>query len=118
MNDVNNPEAKSDSTSGDVSEVESGLEVTESEMDDELSKELDGSFDSFISDKKITSFDKEQKTDVSSQQRNPIEQLENENEKDYNEDGEVDSITKERSFVDKAKRHRIWKGISLRCGKV
>ena len=54
----NNTELRSDSTSGDVSEVESGLEVTESEMDEELSKELDGSFDSFISDKKITSYDK------------------------------------------------------------
>ena len=69
----NNTELRSDTTSGDVSEVESGLEVTESEMDDELSKELDGSFDSFISDKKITTFDKEQKSEVSSQQREPVE---------------------------------------------
>ena len=81
----NNTELRSDTTSGDVSEVESGLEVTESEMDDELSKELDGSFDSFISDKKITTFDKEQKSEVSSQQREPVEQLETEKENDYNE---------------------------------
>ena len=65
----NNTELHSDTTSGDVSEVESGLEVTESEMDDELSNELDGSYDSFITDKKITSFDKEQKSDVSAQQK-------------------------------------------------
>ena len=77
----NNTELRSDSTSGDVSEVESGLEVTESEMDDELSKELDDSFDSFISDKKITSYGKEQKSEVSSQQREPVEQLETEKEK-------------------------------------
>lgn len=32
----NNTELRSDSTSGDVSEVESGLEVTESEMDEDL----------------------------------------------------------------------------------
>lgn len=99
----NNTELHSDTTSGDVSEVESGLEVTESEMDDELSKELDGSFDSFISDKKITTFDKEQKSEVSSQQRKPVEQLETEKENDYNEGDEADSVTKERSFVDKAK---------------
>lgn len=99
----NNTESRSDSTSGDVSEVESGLEVTESEMDDDLSKELDGSFDSFILNKKITSFDKEQRSDVSSQQQEPLEQLETEQEKDYNGDEETDSITKERSFVDKAK---------------
>lgn len=37
----NNTELRSDSTSGDVSEVESGLEVTESEMDDDLAKALD-----------------------------------------------------------------------------
>ena len=36
----NNTELHSDTTSGDVSEVESGLEVTESEMDDDLSNEL------------------------------------------------------------------------------
>lgn len=53
----NNTELRSDSASGDVGEVESGLEVTESEIDDDLSKESDGSFDSFISDKKIISFD-------------------------------------------------------------
>lgn len=99
----NNTELHSDTTSGDVSEVESGFEVTESEIDDELSKELDSSFDLFISDKKITSFDKEQKSDVSSQQREPVEQLETEREKDYNESGEADSVTKERSFVDKTK---------------
>ena len=54
----NNTELRSDSTSGDVSEVESGLEVTESEMDEERSKELDGTFDSFISDIKLTSYHK------------------------------------------------------------
>ena len=32
----NNTELHSDTTSGDVSEVESGLEVTESEMDGQL----------------------------------------------------------------------------------
>lgn len=36
----NNTELRSDSTSGDVSEVESGLEVTESEMDEDLAKEF------------------------------------------------------------------------------
>lgn len=71
MNDINNPEAKCDSTSGDVSEVESGLEVTESEMDDDLSKEIDGSFDSFISDKKITSFDKEKNLMFRHSRENP-----------------------------------------------
>lgn len=40
----NNTKLKSDSTSGDVSEVESDLEVTESEMDDELAKELDDKY--------------------------------------------------------------------------
>lgn len=81
MNNTNNPKSKSDSISGDVREIESGLEVTESEMDDELSKELDGSFNSFISDKKITTFDKEQKSEVSPQQREPVEQIETEKEK-------------------------------------
>lgn len=40
----NNTELRSDSTSGDVSEVESGLEVTESEMDEDLAKELDNKY--------------------------------------------------------------------------
>lgn len=31
--EINNAELRSDSTSGDVSEVESGLEVTKSEID-------------------------------------------------------------------------------------
>lgn len=103
MNDINNPEAKSDSTSGDVSEVESGLEVTESEMDDELSKELDGSYDSFISDKKITSFGKEQNADVSSHQKETVEQLETENDKDYNKECATETFARENSFTDKAK---------------
>ena len=56
----NNTELHRDTTSGDVSEVESGLEVTASDMDDELSNELEGSFDSFIYEKKITTLAKEQ----------------------------------------------------------
>lgn len=40
----NNTELRSDSTSGDVSEVASGLEVTESEMDEDLAKELDDKY--------------------------------------------------------------------------
>lgn len=40
----NNTELRSDTTSGDVSEVESGLEVTESEMDEDLAKELDDKY--------------------------------------------------------------------------
>ena len=40
----NNTELRSDTTSGDVSEVESGLEVTESEMDEDLAKEIDDKY--------------------------------------------------------------------------
>ena len=40
----NNTELRSDTTSGDVSEVENGLEVTESEMDEDLAKELDDKY--------------------------------------------------------------------------
>lgn len=40
----NNTELRSDSTSGDVSEVESGLEVTESEMDEDLANELENKY--------------------------------------------------------------------------
>ena len=42
--EINNAELRSDSTSGDVSEVESGLEVTESEIDEDLVKELDDKY--------------------------------------------------------------------------
>ncbi len=44
----NNTELRSDSTSGDVSEVESGLEVTESEMDAELANELENKYNNEI----------------------------------------------------------------------
>lgn len=57
----NNTELRSDSTSGDVSEVEGGLEVTESEMNDDHSQELDGSFD------------KKQKSNASLQQKKTVE---------------------------------------------
>lgn len=40
----NNTELRSDSTSGDVSEVESDLEVTESEMDEDLANELENKY--------------------------------------------------------------------------
>ena len=46
----NNTELRSDTTSGDVSEVESGLEVTESKMDDELEKELDDKYSKYNKD--------------------------------------------------------------------
>lgn len=69
----NNTELRSDSTSGDVSEVESDHEVTESEMNDDLSQELDGLFDLFISNHIITSFDKKQKSNASLQQKKTVE---------------------------------------------
>jgi len=47
----NNPETKSDGTSGDVSEVESGLEVTESEMDEDLTQELDDKYINEVEEK-------------------------------------------------------------------
>lgn len=44
----NNTELRSDTTSGDAGEVESGLEVTESEMDEDLAKELDDKYNKEI----------------------------------------------------------------------
>ena len=49
----NNTELRSDNTSGDVSEVESGLEVTESEMDDELAKELDDKYNKEVEEEPL-----------------------------------------------------------------
>lgn len=71
----NNTELHSDTTSGDVSEVESGLEVTESEMDDELSKELDGSFDSFISDKRLPHLIRNKSLKFHLNRENPLNSL-------------------------------------------
>ncbi len=104
MNEVNNPEAKSDATSGDVSEVESGLEVTESDIDSDFSKELDDSYDSFVSDKKISTYGKEVEANANPQKQGEInDNLDLEEENDYNEEVTDDTQTRDRSFVDKAK---------------
>ena len=99
----NNTELRSDSTSGDVSEVESGLEVTESEMDEDLSHELDDSYDSFLAEKKISGFDKEHSTDApASNQKYSGAKVEASNESQYNEDIKSEA-SRERSFIDRAK---------------
>lgn len=49
----NNTELRSDSTSGDVREVESGLEVTESEIDDDLEKELDDKYNEEVEEEPL-----------------------------------------------------------------
>lgn len=99
----NNTELRSDSTSGDVSEVESGLEVTESEMDEDLSHELDDSYDSFLAEKKISGFDKEHSIDAPiSNQEYSVAKVEASNENQYNEDIQSEAL-RESSFFDRAK---------------
>lgn len=63
--EVSGSEVSGDSgTTGDVSEVETGSEVSEGEMDDDLSHELDDSYDSYIKGKDISSFEKEKASEI------------------------------------------------------
>lgn len=99
----NNTEIQSDSTGGDVSEVKGSPEVTDGEMDDDFSKEIDESYDSYISDKKVSSFDGEAKSDLPSEQGEAAEKAEADEEKAYDMNEENASQTMERSFIDRAK---------------
>lgn len=56
--DVSTSEVSGDSgTTSDVSEVETGTEVNESEMDEDLSHELDDSYDSYMEEGEGKSFE-------------------------------------------------------------
>lgn len=56
--DVSTSEVSGDSgTTSDVSEVETGIEVNESEMDEDLSHELDDSYDSYMEEGEGKSFE-------------------------------------------------------------
>ena len=66
--EVSSSEVRDDSgTTSDVSEVETGTEVNESEMDEDLSHELDDSYDSYMEEGEGKSFesdfDKNQEVD-------------------------------------------------------
>lgn len=56
--DVSTSEVSGDSgTTGDVNEVETGVEVNESEMDEDLSHELDDSYDSYMEEGERKTFE-------------------------------------------------------------
>ncbi len=102
--DVSTSEVSGDSgTTSDVSEVETGTEVNESEMDEDLSRELNDSYNSFLTEKKVSEFDKEHSTDApTSNQEYSGVKVEASNESQYNEDIESEA-SRDGSFVDRAK---------------
>ena len=61
--EVSSSEVSGDSgTTSDVSEVDTGSEVSESEMDEDLSHELDDSYDSYMEEGEGKSFESERRS--------------------------------------------------------
>lgn len=72
----------------DVSEVENNSDVGENEMDEDLSRELDDVYDSYMNDGDLSSFEKGEKEDVDNEYKGYV----NEGEDDDNAESSVEKI--------------------------